>query len=141
MKLQTDLIGLDLGMSTTGIARINVQARIAEPLEPFSMKDIDSLVAHVSRLITNHQASAVVVGVPRSLQGADTAQTAWSAKVVEVLSAELNVPVHTIDEAGTTKLAEQRARNSESVDSVAAGIILEDFLEEVIRGNIKNVSI
>ena len=53
----------------------------------------------------------------------------------------LKEPVFSIDEALTTKFAEDRANLGESIDSVAAGILLEDFVGEVLAGRIENVTI
>lgn len=139
IKLSSDVLGLDLGLKRTGVARINLIAKIAEPLTPIMM-DGQDLVESVRELIAKYNACAVVVGLPRGLDGQETEQTAWAVEVTKRLIDSLEEPVFSIDEALTTKAAEDRANPGESVDSVAAGILLEDFLSEVSAGRIENVT-
>ncbi len=136
IKLEGDVLGLDLGKKRTGVARISTFAGIAEPLEEVQMSD--AFVQTVAALVEAHDASAVVIGVPRGLDGQDTEQSMWSREQARLLREALTVPVYQIDEAGTTKEAEQRAKPGQSVDSVAAGIMLEDFVQELIRGNVSH---
>ena len=133
-------MGLDLGMSRTGVARIHTVARIAEALPDINMAK-DDLIEAVNVLVHELQASAVVAGLPRGLDGQETDQTRWAKQQITKLEEGLGVPLFVIDEAGTTKQALARASAGESVDGVAAGILLEDFLREVERGRIANVSI
>ena len=140
MKINGNILGLDLGQKRTGVARIHTEARIAEPLEPINMTG-ESLIESVTELVAQHDAVAVVVGVPRNLDGKDTKQTQWVYQQLEELKSSLAVSVFDIDEAGTTKAAEEKAHEDQSVDSVAAGILLEDFVSELERGNITDVSV
>ena len=139
IKLHGDIVGLDLGASRTGVARLNTVARIAEPLEVIDMKSND-LEIQVAEVVNKSGACAIVAGLPRGLDGQVTDQTKWAEKVVEKLQNSLNVPVFTIDEAGTTKKAESIIQPNQSIDSVAAGVLLEDFAGEVLAGRIENVS-
>lgn len=140
IKLSGDIIGLDLGMSRTGVARLNTIARIAEPLDVIEMTE-DTFVEDVVKIIDKYGAYCVVVGLPRGLNGQDTEQTKWARNKTRQLKEKLKVPTYSIDEAGTTKQAEQIIKPGQNVDSVAAGILLEDFVNEVLEGRIQNVSI
>ncbi len=137
-KLEGDIIGVDLGMSRTGVARLHTTAQIAEPLAVIDMKE-GLLVDQIQAVIDEHQACALIAGVPRGLDGQHTEQTIWAEKIIEELRNAVTVPVYSIDEAGTTKQAEERAHENQSIDSVAAGILVEDFISEVASGRIKNV--
>jgi putative transcription antitermination factor YqgF len=81
-------------------------------------------------LIIEHNASGVVIGLPRGLDGQETSQTVYSRKFADELQKQITVPVYLIDEAGTSKAADDRSgKNSQlSRDSVAAAILLEDFI-------------
>ena len=135
IKLNGDIIGLDLGMKRTGVARINNLAKIAEPLHEIDMESQD-LSAILNELIVEYGACAIVVGEPRGLDGQETDQTKWANNVKLKLQKNIELPVFSIDEAGTTKEAEERVQKGQSIDSVAACIILEDFIDELSRGNI-----
>lgn len=137
IKLEGDIIGLDLGMARTGAARMNTYAQISEPLDPIDMRG--DLIRSVEGMCTQLSACALVIGIPRGLDGQDTQQTVWAKEQVAAITAAVGLPVFEIDEAGTTKEAEKIARKNDSVDSVAACILLEDFRNEVISGRIENV--
>jgi len=137
-KLTGDIIGLDLGKARTGVARLNTIARIAEPMNEIAMSD--KFLVDVQKVVSESKASGLVVGIPRSLDGKSTDQTIWAENVYESLKNSLEIPVFNTDEAMTTKKAEERAHPGQSIDSVAAGIILEDFANEVLEGRVENVS-
>jgi len=140
MLLSGDIISLDLGKSRTGVARISTFAGIAEPLSLIQMTT-DDLYSRVEKLVKEHSAVAVCVGLPRGLDGQDTEQTLWSSAIFQQLQSELDVPMFQIDEAGTSKRAEEIRRPDQSIDSVAAGIIAEDFLREIQLGRVADVSV
>lgn len=140
-KLTGDIICLDIGATRTGVARINVFARIAEPLAPIYMKET-SLAERLTQILATHDTTIVVAGLPRGLDGQHTSQTTFVEEVVAQLKAEIpTMQLFMIDEAGTTKEAEAIARDGESIDSVAAGVLGEDFIRQVERGKIDGVTL
>ncbi len=138
--LNGDILGLDLGKARTGVARIHTIARIAEPLSPLHTAD-PSFIEELSTLIQSYNARALVVGMPRNLDSDVTAQTKWTAEMCNRLQKSIDIPLFTVDEAGTTRQAEERAQTGQSIDSVAACIIVEDFIAQVTRGEVAHVSI
>ena len=71
--------------------------------------------------------SRVVVGLPLSLSGEDTAQTAETREFAAALERRLAVPLELYDERFTTRLAE-RTGGRASEDSRAAAHLLEGWL-------------
>lgn len=140
IKLTGDILGLDLGEQRTGVARMNVVARIPEPLAILSTVN-ENFIESISELVARYNADALVVGLPRGLDGQETKQTLWAREMTNKIQDLITVPVFSIDEAGTTKQARELNKNEKYVDSIVAGILLEDFLAEVARGNIENVTI
>jgi len=141
INLDGDLLGLDFGDSRTGVARIHPVARISEPLSPIVLKGDVILVEEVAELIRRYNPSALVIGLPRGLDGQETEQTKKVEKFAKQMEdIKTGVPLYLVDEAGTTKEAELRVKKGESVDSVAACIILETFVSEVERGRIADVT-
>jgi len=124
-----DVIGLDIGDARIGVARINMIAKIAEPLDPIIVKSVEPFSA-IMAVVKEYSASCVVLGLPRGLDGQETAQTQSVRSFALKLKEKVNVPVYMIDEAGTSKEAKENADSykSSSVDSIAATIILEDFI-------------
>ena len=129
--IEGDIIALDLGEKRVGLARINSMAKLSEPLEAISVtSSLDDIVDKISIAIRQNQAVAVVVGLPRGLDGQDSAQTKVCRNFASKLKNAISVPVYLIDEAGTSRQAEQRIKNMKTndLDSVAACIIVEDFI-------------
>ena len=78
-------------------------------------------------LIAGTEAARVVVGLPLSLSGADSAQTTETRAFAARLEAQVGVPVELYDERFTTAIAGQRGGTG-SEDSRAAAVLLEDWL-------------
>lgn len=125
-----ELIGLDVGIKRTGLARASSAARLAEPLKVVETTD---LIDELKAIIKKGPMEAIVVGLPRSLQGKETDQTVWVRGWVQKAKAELEeVPFYWQDEALTSKLALARrlsGKKPQELDALAAQIILQDFLD------------
>ena len=126
-----EFIGLDVGQRHTGIARASNGARLAEPL--MSVKTSDVLKT-LDELIKKQAVDAVIVGLPRNLSGDDTTQTAWVRDWVTQAKVRIDLPFYWQDEALTSKVAASRElikkqQAKADIDSLAAAIILQDFLD------------
>jgi putative Holliday junction resolvase len=123
------LIGLDVGHKRIGVARASSVAKLAEPLT--TIKAADGL-EELQRIIKQETAGTIVVGLPRSLQGDDTAQTTWVRQWVDDAKKQIKLPFYWQDEALTSQIAEaerQVHKSPHDVDALAAAIILQDFLD------------
>lgn len=137
IKLEGDIIGFDIGQARTGVARMNTIAKIPEALQ--ASEHIERDIEHI---LSVYNPCAVVVGLPRNLNGGETQQTILTRDRAESIRALIkDTPLFMVDEAGTTKEAELRATPQESIDSVAAGIILETFMDELTRGKIEGYEV
>ena len=93
------------------------------------MAELDRIVA----LVAEHEPLEVVVGLPRSLSGADGPAAAKVRARAEALAARLDVPVRLVDERLTTVTASRRLREGgrkakqqrSVIDAAAAAAILE----------------
>ncbi len=140
MEINTDktFIGLDVGSRRIGVARIHSIPKIAEPLEHIDTVD-NAVIDSIVKTVAEYQADAVVVGLPRGLDGQETEQTKYCIDFAKNLKIKLAVPVYMIDEAGTSKLAEDmlKGNNPTSSDSMAAAILLEDFISVVDKESLR----
>ncbi len=127
-----EILGLDIGSARIGVARISSFARIAEALDPIIVSAVEDPIASIVSIIQENEAVAIVVGLPRSLDGQETSQTSVVREFVAQLRLKTSEDLYFIDEAGTTKEAELRVagKTSISVDSMAAAIMLEDFINQ-----------
>lgn len=122
------MIGLDVGMKRIGIARASSVARIAEPLETIETAKI---MPHLKKLVEQHSVDTIVVGLPRNLEGNDTAQTQWVRDWLDSVKPKIKGTFYWQDEALTTKVAEaaeQAYKKTKDNDAFAAAVILQDFL-------------
>ena len=130
----TTIVALDVGSQRIGVASANSIAQIATPL--VTLPNTDSVVSAIASLLADESATTLVVGLPRNLNGEDTAQTQAVRQFVEMLKPAISVPVVFQDEALTSRKAEDEliARGKPfskgDIDALAATYILEDYMQE-----------
>lgn len=129
------ILALDVGNQRIGVARANTIARISSPF--VTLQNGPSVVDEIERLIRDEDAQMLVVGLPRGLDGQETAQTQIVRGFVLALKNKLgDFPMQFQDEALTSRKAEEElaARGKPyvkgDVDALAATYILDDFLQE-----------
>jgi putative Holliday junction resolvase len=128
-------IGVDVGRARVGIARCDPDGLLATPVEtlPRDEHTVAAVLAHAAEL----DAIEVIVGLPLSLSGADTASTADARDIAAQLAAASALPIRLVDERLSTVTAQRqlqasgrRTKGSRAVvDQVAAVIILQNALD------------
>ncbi|MBX9470875.1 Holliday junction resolvase RuvX [Microcella sp.] len=135
-------LGVDVGTARVGVARSDPHGMLATPVETLARRD--DVVAGIRRLVDEHGAIEIVVGLPIALSGAETASTADARAVASTIADSLDVPVRLVDERLTTvsaarglRQAGRTSKNSRSVvDQAAAVILLQHALDlERASGN------
>ncbi len=121
------VLGLDYGSARCGCAVSDPTGVLATPIEPVSAPATRRGLRRLRALVSELGVERVVVGLPVSLSGGDSAQTVQTREFVALLERELPVPVDVWDERFTTKLAE-RYPGRASEDSRAAAHMLEGWL-------------
>jgi putative Holliday junction resolvase len=127
------VVALDYGSARCGVAVSDPTGTLATPLEPVLRPATKRGLARLAALVSELSAERVVVGLPVSLSGRDSAQTAETRAFAERLRERLAIPVELYDERFTTRLAE-RAGGSAALDSRAAAVLLEEWLSQPIQG-------
>lgn len=130
------VLALDYGSARCGCAVSDPTGILATPLDPVSAPHSRRGLAALRKLVDQQGAERVVVGLPLSLSGGESAQTAETRAFAQRLQAELSVPVELYDERFTTRLAERTGGRADE-DSRAAAHLLETWLtarHEVERG-------
>lgn len=118
-----------------GLSLARLDIKIAQPL--LTLTNDATFDERLAAIIRDQSVATLVVGLPRGLEGQDTAQTA----TVKRFAAEHLSMYHIVfqDEALTSKLAEaelarkQLRYTKEQVDALAACYILGDYLEQLIQ--------
>jgi len=127
------VLALDYGSARCGVAVSDPTGTLATPLEPVLRPNTRRGFAQVVSLVTELQAEHVVVGLPLSLSGRDSAQTAETRAFAAKLAGAVPVPVELYDERFTTSLAAQ-AGGTTSLDSRAAAVLLDEWLHLPMKG-------
>lgn len=123
---------MDAGSAWVGVARGSSLARLAEPLKTLpAAAALDELRA----LAQTYAAAGVVIGLPRGLDGSDTAQTKAVRQWARQAKNLIKLPFYWQDEALTSRAAAGELQTvrlkSQNVDEhgLAATVILQDFLD------------
>jgi putative Holliday junction resolvase len=123
------VLALDYGSARCGCALSDPTGTLATPVEPILRPATRKGLARVGDLVRERGVERIVVGLPLSLSGADSAQTietrAWAARLAE----RVNVAVELYDERFTTLMASRDPGDPlASEDSRAAAHLLEEWL-------------
>ncbi len=121
------VLALDYGSARCGVAVSDPTGTLATPLEPVLRPSSRKGFARIVSLVTEVQAERILVGLPLSLSGRDSAQTTETRAFAAKLAGAVDVPVQLYDERFTTSLASQ-AGGSGSLDSRAAAVLLDEWL-------------
>ena len=121
------VLALDYGSARCGCAVSDPTGVLATPIAPVLQPASRRGLGRLRALATELGVERVIVGLPLSLSGDDSPQTAEARRFAELVQRQLRVPVELYDERFTTRLAEQTGgRGSE--DSRAAAHLLEGWL-------------
>jgi putative Holliday junction resolvase len=125
------VLALDYGSARCGCALSDPTGTIATPLEVVRSPRSRSGLARLAALVAAQGAERVVVGLPLSLRGTDSAQTAETRSFARELQRALgdDVPVELYDERFTTRIAQRTGNGGTSEDSRAAAVLLESWLQ------------
>ena len=121
------VLALDYGRARCGCAVSDPTGTLATPLEPVLRPASRRGRARLRQLVAETEAERVVVGLPLSLSGEDSNQTAETRDFAAGLEHALTVPVELYDERFTTRLAALTPGRA-SEDSRAAAHLLESWL-------------
>jgi len=127
-------LGVDVGTVRVGVARSDPRGVLASPVATLAR---EGGVRELARLVQEHEAVGVVVGLPVTLAGREGTSAALARDYAEQLARVISpIPVELVDERLTTVAAERRlaARGVRGrarravVDQAAAVEILQQWL-------------
>jgi putative Holliday junction resolvase len=127
------VLALDYGSARCGVAVSDPTGVLATPLEPVLKPGGRKGMGQILALVRELEAERVLVGLPLSLSGGDSAQTREVRDFAAVLERRLGgVPVELYDERFTTVLAQRDGIGARppraSEDSRAAAHLLSSWL-------------
>jgi putative Holliday junction resolvase len=127
-------LGIDYGTKRVGLALSDPLGLTARPL---AVVPRSKIVEEVVSLVKEQEVGTIVVGLPTGLGGDEGMSASEARKLADELAAATGVDVVLRDERYTSRMAEsallesgmKRRERRESVDKVAAAIILQDYLD------------
>lgn len=128
-------LGVDVGRARVGIASCDRDGMLATPVATLQRGERNG--AELRALIAEYEPVELVVGLPLSLSGGDTASTTDAREFAHWLTTLGDTPVRLVDERMSTNIAQRALRESgrstrrsrQVVDQVAAVIILQNALD------------
>lgn len=131
------ILALDFGEKRIGVAITDESKMISQPLKSVEIEKKESK-SEIKKIINEENVSQIVLGRPRNADGSLGFQYERTLKFKELIS-DLGVPIVWEDETGTSLEAEKRLKEKglsqaeikKRIDSEAAAIILEGYLEKI----------
>ncbi len=134
-------LGFDVGTRRIGVAVGNALTGNARPLEVIAVHAGQPDWQQMDAIIAAWRPTALVVGLPLTLDGGEQAITRHARGFAASVGARCALPVHLVDERHTSQEAArrfaaaraagtQRRRDAVKLDAIAAAVILETWLAQ-----------
>jgi putative Holliday junction resolvase len=131
------VLGLDLGDARIGVAISDPERRLAVPVGTIHVGQPPGELQAVAALVAEHDATLLVIGLPRSMSGDEGPRAALAREFGAALEAAVRVPIEFQDERLSTVEAERALREAgvtgrerrRVVDRSAATVILQAWLD------------
>lgn len=127
------IIALDVGARRIGVALAAGGVAIASPLATLEVDGTE--IVRLQRLLLEHEAKTLVVGLPRNQSGEETAQSKAIRQFARSRLRAFGLPIIFQDESVTSIMAEaslaasRKTYQKADIDAAAAALILQDYLE------------
>ena len=131
------VLGLDLGDARIGVAISDPDRRLAVPVGTIHVGQPPGELKAVAALVGEHDATLLVIGLPRSMSGDEGPRAVLAREFGAALEAVVRVPIVFQDERLSTVEAERALREAgvsgrdrrRVVDRSAATVILQAWLD------------
>lgn len=135
------IMGLDVGDKTIGVALSDPLGWTAQGLEVIRRSDFKKDLARLQEIIKQYEVEKIVLGLPKNMNGTIGPQGEKVLAFRDGLQGQIDLPMELWDERLTTVAAEKmliqadvsRAKRKKVIDKMAAGVILQGYLDA--KGN------
>ena len=133
------IMSVDLGKARTGLAVSDPSGQFAFPKEVITEYNTERLVEKVCEMAKEFSAERIVVGYPKNMDGSLGERAQECAAIAEQIRTKSGIETVLWDERCTTVTAHnylsmnnvRGKKRKQTVDAVAAVIILEDYLRSL----------
>ena len=131
------ILAIDHGTVRMGIAVSDELKMIAHPMEYIPAEPFATFLARLKEILRDKEVELVLVGMPRNMDGSYGQAALKVQEFVTALKDAVTVPIRTWDERLTSAQANRfliqgnvrREKRKEKVDSMAAAILLQSYLD------------
>lgn len=131
-------LGVDYGRKRVGLSFAEGELGIAVPLPAIVNQQAGSVFEKIGQLARERRIGEIVIGYPLHMDGRKGKRTDEVDEFIRGLEKRLNLKVHRVDERLSTSRVESDfkamgrkvSKKSGEIDSSAATLILQDFLEQ-----------
>ena len=131
------ILAIDPGTKRVGVAVSDPTETIAQALTTVPAEPLDTLPARLAEIARTQDASRVIVGLPRRLDGSYGPEAAAARSLAAALRKAAHLPVELVDERLTSVMAERamvaggmkREKRRQAADRVAATLLLQSHLD------------
>lgn len=133
------IMSVDLGLARTGVAVSDEGGVFAFPKGVIAERDEDALVIKICAAAREYNAALIVVGLPKNMDGTFGERAQTSKRIAKKITEQAGVETVLFDERLTTVSAHtylnmndvRGKKRKNTVDAVAATLILEDYLRSL----------
>ena len=136
------IMGIDYGDARTGVALSDLLCSIVGSTTVVPSRNKEKAIADIVRIAKENAVGMIVVGLPRNMDGSEGPRAELCRQFAQELAEATGIEVTMWDERRTTVEAHnilsqhnyhgQKRKNT--VDAVAASLILEGYLNSLKRG-------
>jgi len=131
------ILAVDTGERRIGLALSDPTETVAQPLVVVTLARPEDAAEVVAEAAGRYGAQAVVIGLPRHMNGQEGEGARQARALAATLAERLGLPVDLWDERLTTVIAQRALREAgvsgprrrDKVDKMAAAVILQGYLE------------
>ena len=133
-------LGIDLGSKTIGLAISDTTLTIASTYKTifFKNEDYNSTIEEIMNIIKEYNITKIILGLPKNMNNTLGERAEITLKYKELLEKNTDIPIVMFDERLTSVISNNilieadmsRKKRKKKVDSIAAQIILQDYLNK-----------
>ncbi len=138
MQEYSRLVGIDVGKKRVGIAQTDLLKTFTNPVGTYSP---EQAIVRIGEIVSESKVEGFIIGWPLQPDGSE-GETVEMVKdfIHHLVSTFPSIPIHKVDERNSSNEAvslmvnagvkKKKRKQKESVDRIAAAIILQRYLEE-----------
>ena len=130
------IMGVDFGDARTGIAVSDLLCSLVGTTTVIHSRNMEKTIGQIAAMVKDSDVGEIVVGLPKNMDGTEGVRAELCREFAQKLEEATGLPIHMWDERRTTVEAHNilsqhnyhGKKRKETVDAVAASLILEGYL-------------